>query len=300
MKKIYLFFILAAALAACEKREVDEPSLEIMLPKTTYAVNDTLNFTMEGDADLVTFYSGQQGSEFKYRERLEAQGTPQLSFTTNRNPAFPTGVDNTLKVLASTDFNGLLTTEAIQAATWTDLTSRGALSRLNSDQPFGSIDLTDVAASGKPVYFAFKTAAPKSATAQPTWVIKGVSVDLVTEVGPPQKKANIKNMTTLSFGTWSVLNPLYTWAAPTTAQLQSNGAAANQDDNEDWVISQAVNLKTVARDLGTSIKTTPKTKLNKFQFIYTAAGTYTAVFEVMNVNRFGNKSVLKEFVITIK
>ena len=292
---------LAIALIACEKREVDEPTLDITVPKTTFAINEPIVFSITGEADLVTFYSGTQGNEFKNRERLTATGTPQLSFTTNRAPAFPTGVDNSLKVLASTDFNGLLTSESIAAATWTDLTSRGALSQLNSDQPFGTIDLSDVVKDGKRVYIAFKAEALKSTTAQPTWLIKNVTVDLQTEMGPPVRKANIRNMRNLTWGSWSVLNPTYVWAAPLATQLQMTGAPANADDNEDWMISQALDFKTVARDLGVSVKTTPKTKLTSYTHNgYTVAGTYSATFEVINVNRFGDKSYLKEFVITVQ
>jgi hypothetical protein len=301
MKKIYILMILATALCACEKRELDIPQLEITLPKTTYAVNEPVIFTLDGDADLINFYAGTPGSEFRYRERLTATGTPVISFTTARSVAFPTGADYTFKVLASSDFNGYLTTENIQNATWTDLTSRGTLSRVTTDVQFGTIDLSDIVKPGKPFYIAFKALYTKSAIIQPTWTVKNVSVDVQTEAGPPVKKANVRNMANLTWAAWSVLNPDRVWATPTTAQLQMPGAVANADDNEDWLISQSLDFTTVNRDMGVAVKTSPKLKLNSYTYTgYTTPGTYTVTFEIMNVNRFGDKSFTKEFVITVQ
>jgi hypothetical protein len=301
MKNLFILIILVTALSACEKRELELPELEITLPKTVYAVNEPVVFTLDGDADYINFYSGVQGSEYQHRERLAANGKPVISMTTNRNPAFPTGVDNTLKILSSTDFNGIVTTENIDAATWTDLTARGNLSRLASDVQFGTIDLSDVVQPGKRIYLAFKYSAPKSTAAQVTWTIKNVSVDIQTEDGPPAKKANVRNMNNLTWASWNILNPVRNWAAPTPAQLQMTGALANEDANEDWLISQALDFSTISRDFGVAVKTNPKLRLTSYTFAgFTAAGTYTVTFEVMNVNRFGDKRFTKEFVITVQ
>lgn len=301
MKKIYFLLLFSTVFYACEKKEVPDPSLEISLKKTTYAVNEPIEFQFKGTADLITFYSGQPGKEFQLRERIKVDGTPQMNFTSYRQPALAAGTtDNSLRILTSTNFRGVYSPDYIASAKWTDITNRATLSTGTNGTPSGTIDLSDVSTQDSLVYIAFKYAASKSTAAQPSWTINALSIDNVVEVGPPVKKVNVKTIANLTWNAVDILNPDKLWSNPTSTALALVGAPANAEDNEDWLISQPVDLKRVPRDLGVSIKTNPKLKLSSYGFTYPAAGKYKVTFEVVNVNKYETKTTLKEFEITVE
>jgi hypothetical protein len=299
MKKIYILGLLLTGLYACEKREVPEPDLGISVEKTTYAVGEPVVFKFDGTSDLLTFYSGEAGKEFKNRERVKVDGNVRMNFTSFRQPAF-SGPDTTLRIFASTNFKGIYNPDQINAAKWTEITSRATLSTGTDNTPSGFIDLSDLTPQDSALYLAFRySAAMNTTAAQPNWTIKSLNIENVISAGPPEQKITVRTIANLSWASVSFMNLDNNWTSSTT-QLQFIGGAVNTERNLDWIVSQPIDLKRVARDVGVSIKTDPKLKLNTYSIAYTKAGTYTATFEVLNVNKYDSKAVLKEFVITVE
>ena len=72
----------------------------------------------------LTFYSGEQGHEYRFRTRTMAAGDPQLQFSTTRASG---NTADTLQILMSTDFKAAYDSAHICQATWTDITSRAVL-----------------------------------------------------------------------------------------------------------------------------------------------------------------------------
>ncbi|NGM90220.1 DUF5017 domain-containing protein, partial [Parapusillimonas sp. SGNA-6] len=57
---IFITIITASLLAACRKHEVQNPSFDVaLLEKATYKVGEEVTFNLSGEADQVTFYSGE-------------------------------------------------------------------------------------------------------------------------------------------------------------------------------------------------------------------------------------------------
>lgn len=298
MKKIYLLLSLVTVFCACEDRDVAEPSMSITLEKTTYKVNESMTFKISGTADIVTFYSGQSGKEFEFRDRIKVDGTPQMTFTSFRQlgPAVASP-DPSLRIMTSTNFNGIYNADFIALAKWKDITDRATLSTGADNTASGVIDLSDVSTLDSAVYIAFKYTGVKDASvAQPTWTIKNFTVNNKIADG---SLVNVKTIANITWSAVNILNPARTWTYNTT-QLQMAGGPANTDDNEDWLISQPLELKRVTRSLGVGIKN-PATALSSYVFAgYPAAGTYKVTFEVINVNKFDTKTSLKEFLITVE
>lgn len=279
--------------SSCKKFNLESPDLDITIPKTTFAINEPITFTFNGNADVITFFSGEMGKEYKNKNILTLDGKPQMQFTSY----LQTGVqDNTLSVLISRDFRGEFTIPLLQIATWTDITSRATLSTGLDNTQSGVIDLSDFLVNGAPVYIAFRYTAT-SASAQPTWTIKNIAIDNVASDGTATSIATSAN---INWGAISVLNSAKSWTSSTT-QLQFTTSPIGTDDNEDWIISQPLTLNRAQNSFGKSLKASPTTKLTTYKFPgYTVPGTYTVSFESTNSNKNDVETILKEFTITVQ
>ncbi len=293
---LYLSFLLLAIFSSCSKEKLTSPEFDVTTTSLTYKVGDPISFTITGNPDNLTFYSGEDGKNYKYKDRVNTAEIPKLTFTSYVQ--FGTGG---LSLLVSTDFDekrtGIATIASIQSATWTDITSRAKLSSGADNTASDTVNLSDFLALKKPLTFAFKYLNEKSATVrQRTWTIKNFKIESVEKDG--KKVALIPS---LDRGNWfavNVLNAANNWAI-TAAQLQMAGSATlNAEENEDWVISRAIDLTSIKRDVGVAIKTV-STPLSTYTYSYTQPGTYKLVFEASNVYGDGEKKTVKEINLVI-
>jgi len=148
----------AFLLAACEKEiTVDAPSdFAVTTEKATYKAGEEVTFNVHGDAQRISFYSGETQKDYAFKEGrvIDIEGA-------GATMAFQTSVqvgaqDDQLSVWASTDFNGDYTFENVKAANWTDITERFVLGTTTAFRASGTKDITDLMVAGKPIYIAFK------------------------------------------------------------------------------------------------------------------------------------------------
>src|SRR5690606_38070835 len=103
-------------------------------------------------------------SQYDFRESREiildkatvsfSSAYPDADSITYQNPEF--------KVLASTDFNNIYNYENVNAANWTDITSKFTISNTSKTAlAAGSYQISDLTEEGKPLYIAFKYASKK-------------------------------------------------------------------------------------------------------------------------------------------
>ena len=279
---------------ACSKEQlVKTPNLDVTLDKTSYAIGAPVTFNFSGEADIISFYSGVAGNDYKNRDRFRVDGKPQMQFTSYFQASTQ---PNTLRLLVSQDFTGTYDAENLLKATWTDITSRATLSTGTDNTPSGVVDLSDLQTPDVPIYIAFKYAASK-ASAQPTWTIKNLAVDNKL---PDGSSVSIANTANLTWGAINMLNPAKVWTY-SISQLQFVTSAAGIDENEDWLISKPLQLDRVQRSFGINVKGSPTTKQTSYIFPgYTTAGTYTVTFEAINANLWDKKTTVQEFTITVQ
>jgi hypothetical protein len=296
MKHIHiLFFCSLCLLFSCRKLEVAAPGFDVSLPATTFKVGDTVRFAFSGQADNIIFYSGEPGFSYQYKDRTFADGIPQLQFTSylqNRGEA------NTLQLLVSTDFNGAYDTAGIQRATWTDITSQAVLSTGADRTPSGIIDLSAFAKQQKPVYIALRYQGYYSdSLKQPTWSIRSFDIKHVL----PDKVSTIVATNQVGWAAFDLKNPTVAWEVPTSGQVVINGTIANstKEDNDDWLISRAFDLRTVIRDAGVSIRDLGSATIDSYYYIYKKPGTYTLTFVAFNHSIDEHREVIKEFTIEV-
>lgn len=296
MKRIHILFFFGLLFLSCRKLEVAVPGFNASPSGTTFKVGDTVRFAFSGKADNIAFYSGEPGFSYKYKDRTSADGIPQLEFSSYLQNK---GETNTLKLLISTDFNGAYDSAGIRKATWTDITDQAVLSTGADKTPSGIIDLSVFAKQLKPAYIAFRYQGYYSdVLKQPTWSIRTFDIKHVL----PDKVSTIVAADKVGWAAFDLKNPTVAWAVPTSGQVVINGSIANstKEDNEDWLISRAFDLRTVTRDASVSIQDLGSASIDGYYYIYTRPGTYTVTFVAFNHSVDEQKEVVREFTITVQ
>lgn len=295
MSKRFFPVLLALLTGACNSKDVPSPNFAVTPPTATYKAGDTAWFYFKGNPFNLTFYSGEPGHDFQYRTRTEAAGREVLQFNSaTTSSTTPAG----LQLLVSTDFTEEYDSAGVANPNvhWTDITSRAKLATGTTSTASGQIDLSDLAASGKPIFLAFRFTAAKTTSAQRTWTVTSLALNNI--VGD---SSSIFPVGTIADATWSVINMDGTavkWTVSST-QLQVKGGAANSAATENWVVSRAMDLNRAIPDAGVSLKNISNNTVKTYFYIYTKPGTYTASFSSTNTTIYDSRSTLKQVQVTI-
>jgi hypothetical protein len=242
----------------------------------------------------LTFYSGESYHKYEYNDRVTADGVPQLQFTT----AIATGSQkNTLQLMVSTDFSGVYDSTSIYQSTWTDITSKVKLATTTTALASGVIDLSQFATGDNPVYVAFKFTGA-AGSAQRTWTIKSVELDNVLADSTTYALLGIGE-STAGFKAVPMKAAGVAWTISTTQLQIKGGTTTSSPEAEGWVISKPLNLKKVLPDTGTPLKNMT-TSLSSFSYMYDVPGTYKATFVAANINRYDEKSEVKDVDLTVQ
>lgn len=292
--KAFKFYILALSVGilSCKKdMELSAPDFEVAADRSTYKIGDTVNFSIDGEVDYLTFYSGESGNNYENRERTSVTGVPKLSFTSFAQ--YGTQV-NTLKLLVSNDFNGKVD-QQIGNANWTDVTSLVTLSTGVDNTPSGELDLTPYINGDKPIFIAFKYNGLMSASsAQKTWTIKNFLQFILTDKG--EKLPVISSIASAGWTAVSITNDVQKWTQNAT-QIQIAGGGANTPDNEDWMVA-TLRPKAISPDRGLGIKDVSG-KVASYQYVLKEAGEREVVFIGSNANVGGAKTSIRKVKISV-
>ncbi len=283
-------------MGACKKIEVDTPDFTVSSNKTTVKAGDSVYFSLKGKVQNVVFYSGEPGKIYEYKDRTSGLGKPQLVFTSYLQNA---GELNTLRLLASTDFNGIYDATNAAAATWTDITSRAILSTGTDNTASGTVNLSDfINPENKRLYLAYRYQGYFHATLkQPTWTIRTFNVDNVLA----DKSSLISSIDNMGWVAVNYKNTTVGWTIASTGQISINGTAsgATNTDNEDLIISKALDLKKVVPDQGTPIQYISSTALTNYSYTFAAPGVYRVYFRAFNNSIDEQKEVVRDLTITV-
>lgn len=320
MKKIthiLAVFLTGFLSISCENELlIDTPKLEI----TNYTVEDIddgsggiikkVTFNFDENADVISFYSGEFGSQYEYREEKKSN-LQKLDFSFSTNCTF--GVQDPLKqffVMASTDFNGTYDSQSIHNATWIDVTNRFTIPPITSSStvytPSGSANLIDLFGKNNTIYIALKYYTPNqftngvyTAVRVQNWQLNSETDLFGTAVLPLDfslvEYGNIRGSGRNSIG------------ATTITLRGNNGSFTNTADKvwleaetEAWVISKPF-TKTI--DLGADkaipIKGVSDSSMKSFSFEYQKSGEYDVVFVATNASIEGQEKIYKTMHIVI-
>ena len=294
MQKLLIIAAIIIFGVACNKKTVEATGFSVTTDKDTYTLADTIRFSFTGNPYYLTFYSGEPYHKYEYNDRVTADGVPQLQFTT----AIATGSQkNTLQLMVSADFSGVYDSTSIYQATWTDITNKVKLATTSTALASGVIDLSQFATGDHPVYVAFKFTGA-AGSAQRTWTIKSVELDNVLADSTSYSLLGIAE-STAGFKAVPMKAPGVAWTISTTQLQIKGGTTTSSPEAEGWVISKPLNLKKVLPDTGTPLKNMTTT-LSSFTYMYGEPGTYKATFVAANINRYDEKSEVKDVDLTVQ
>lgn len=268
--------IAALALAACTN-DAPDSALSVTIDGTSCKAGVPVNFKIDGNADNIVFYSGEPGHEYSLRDRRFADNDFVVDFVSYTDQS--TGVHPNFQVLVSSDFNGIYDAENVAAATWTDVTDKFTLPETTGQNtPSGETSLKDYAGADNDdlVYFAFRYYDKDGTPVKNRWVIRSINIVKVSPEGGRFKLADIKT------AGWQnvIMSGSAKWTLPGSQLL----AAGNTDtsDKDMWAISSGFNIHTSEPSTGIVLKNIA-TDLNEYQYTYTEAGVYEAVFASSSV-----------------
>lgn len=324
MKNRNIIYIVAVAVAfvSCHSgfEKAVTPELEISLEKEVYFTDDAVTFNINSDADFISFYSGENGNDYEYasKDRIY-QGELYLSFSS----AFQAGQqykrqqdeDHTKKMLRlfwSVDFSGEYTKEAVDAATWNELTSLANYPETRADNakllsnavPSGEIDVTDLIKNdGKPVYFAFKYMIEAYDEVLGNSRSRASVFNFLVKSKAEEVNA-VEDVFTHAKAGWQFILNGYGSSEKipenTTSYLWFDCDSGITNDLECWAISAPVPLTNevnVGCDYGIGIKSFVDEPLKEYTYTYSKPGTYDVCFVAAKVDHEGTR---KETVRNLK
>lgn len=319
MKKlIYIMPVLFSLFVSCQPEKIDLPELEVSTDFTTYHVGDTVTFYLNGNPDIISFYSGEPGNAYEYanQDRI-VESTTTVSFQTQNRSQTYTGTDagsafcqdNQLKVKISTDYNGQLNAESVKSATWTDITDKfnlGPLSCSSSSSYIaaGTVELTQYLTDEQPFYFAFEyiNRPNKDFGNSNIWRFSNFAITAVSDAGSV-------NVATQSSALWSPVfvgtnwDPARGFSSTSTVVTMRGDAAYRDIEQELWCISAPLKVDkviNVGEDISVPIKTVSEIPLTSYNYTFKKPGIYTVTFLAINSNIYDRKEIIRQVQITVE
>lgn len=308
MKLKYLFFIaIMLGLCSCKKEnrlKLDELDFDVTANTTEIAVNQSVNFRFSGDAELLSFYSGEFLNSYNFKDgrTLDVTGAQTISFTSAVTGGAQT---NQLSILVSTNFDGnYQSITSVNQANWIDITSRFTLGTTNTFLSSGEKDISDIYEADRPLYIAYKynTRSQLDFGDARTWMIQDFKIQGQTEQGK-QLLINLKEA-----GFRIVDENLTTH--PARAAISSSRITMLGNEYTDswspegyhWAISKPMHLNKLdlGPDRAIAIKGSGNPMPEVYTYKFTKAGTYEVKFvgAVQNINK--REELVKTITITVK
>lgn len=295
-------------IASCNKVEVDTPVFEVQVDSLSYQVGEIVNFKFTGDADQITFYSGEVLNDYNFKDgRVEEILALNTSFLTAVRYGLSGGQVDLLSVWVSSNFNGNYTIEDVKAAEWKNNVSKNFIlaPRTMDDNasanyvPSGVLDIKSEAEDGKPLYLAFRYKKDAGGK-QRNWFMRNVSVNAVTGLG---------NHSLFDGSTFNlVYDNSFVASADKNSTITSGGVITLRSPTsldpvaaEVWAISPPISIQSsdLGPDKGVPVKGFTNLKVDDYKHTYTKEGIYTATFVASNSNSYGESKVIKQVTVTV-
>ncbi|NGF55247.1 DUF5017 domain-containing protein [Parapedobacter sp. SGR-10] len=311
MKVNYIFVLLCitSMWCSCEKGVVpDAPEFDAHVASSIYKVGDSIIFNLEGNPDVITFYSGENGAAYAFRDQERVyEATTGLSFYS----AMYAGNNPDCAALKySIDYNGEYTPEAIRQATWVDITDRFHIPTINGTsavlEPSGEKDISDIFPDeNTPVYFAwFFTTAENSDRTRfqiREFEVRGIVADDPGLSGVTYDFLSCGFQMIKGEG-FAIQDDETTTPRVTEAMILWDGIFKTTAFKEGWAVSLPIyptNKVNLGRDYGVGIKSALDARLLSHGYVYRKPGNYRVTFVAAGVNAYGKSEVVKHIDITV-
>lgn len=325
----YINSILASSLilmaSACDPDGVDSLSFNVRTEGgvTTVKTDEEIHFLIDGNADYITFYSGEDGNNYDNKSRTEAE-IASLTLSCNIKQQYNDlsyWNKEIIHAYISTDFSGVYTPEELSKATWTPISGNeyGHLpmpmaTAASAAETSGTVDLSLFTNINKNFYVAFQyNAEGRDAIPEANGNNKYTNRPRVDITNLKMQKTTTDGQVidiTDAIKEWA-FRPIYQQSSTMTNYqvsdnsllFQPQNATLNAEGKEPnevvWMVSQNINPRSVEPDRGTAIQSI-EARLNKYSYSYRKAGTYTATFVAKNANMWENKATVRKLTIVVQ
>lgn len=274
--------------------------------------SETIGFKFKGNADIISFFSGENSREYSKRNQTEVPANEIVSKL--KFAAMPQYgiIPGTLRVFVSTDFNGLLLNNKqadsilIKNHNWEEITDLCNLSSTSGLSNNTEVDLQKYLGKRLSIAFLYKT--EQNSATQPTWIIKdlrienthvknGVSLIKASNVG--FAAFDMLHLTTPynkngGSGVWDLRNV----AATTDPNIRMQSSASGQALNEDWLISSPTLINSRMPDTGVAVKDLPNNVIG-YAYAYNKVGVYELTFVGVKTNFSSQQEISKSIVVKV-
>ena len=315
MKRYILIFASLFLALSCQQDIVYEADYVVTLDKSnTYIAGTPVRFNFSGNVDNILFYSGESGSQYKFKDRFEVpmEAVKGAELSIDYKPRY--GEAGALEVYVSKEFTGLDGSDGLADRQtikemvdggmqgWTKLEYKEGASDKWTYQSYDVFDAKDNFS------IAFHWC-PKDFTKTQRWyLVNGMlTMDLDVE-GMDCSEIDLRSMDLVSVMMNEEVEDPYLKDGgngtvnfnKTDAQIVMQGVSGNQLKYaiDAWVISRPIPLNKVVNDKGTVIKNL-QNYLHSFEYTWDEPGTYTVTFVGINANVAATSRQIHEMTINI-
>jgi hypothetical protein len=317
MNRKYKYIIFSASvllMSACSKEIPLTPGLDqfnVTAIATTIKIGDTAKFTINGNPDMISFYSGDLYNDYSFKDGRDISlGKAELSFS-SFNPALAAGLPpeqlKPLSVQISTDFNGdYKSYDNIEKATWIDVTNKFTIAPPSSTVyvASGKVDITEYIVPGKPFYYAFKYVTKPIAvngSARPWYIY---NMELISS--SLYENHLLGNLVTSQFMLVEKVPSVPSLSTYTTTRITLAGYKFGEPGDPDpgtetWAISKPFDLKTLDKgpDRPFILKGNEDSKVTSHYYVYSRKGEYKVCFIGTNANADGSQKKIVELTVNV-
>lgn len=329
------FGITGLALTACENELVQDAEMNVGVETTdgvtfdgqtiTVKAGTPVNFRISGEPDYLTFFSGEAGNEYRYKDRTEVDTedieSSVLSFDIQAQYGEPA---NILQMLISTSFAGIKGNDfesdsvLVETSEWETLVKQSELPTALKTYNY-TVDMSKYL--GQRVAIAIVYKGVSNVKAQTKFYFKNMKITNTMTNGQttaltassfgftpinmyyrhPDVLANTQrkaNMTGKPYGTvtnntggmWNMTG------LPATFFIHSS--SPGDPLQYAWLVSNLMVVNGCTPDSGTGVKNITQ-GTDTYSYTYENAGTYTATFVGTNANYKKQTSVTNEYKVVV-
>lgn len=290
-----------------EEETVDVPYFAAAAPGGVFKVGEPVTFRFEGNPDFITFYSGEAGNAYDYRNRDRIESA-EVTFSFledtragDSNPVYA-------PVFYSVDFDGDYSEEGVRRATWIDLSEHFTYpTGTGQSIPAGTMYIDELfPEDDAPIFIMYHYAVRKYVGNNRRTEIRilNFQVNGVTDAGTTAlydiKNAGFQLVFSDAFNRYNDITKTPPSITNSYLQLRTNIQPAA--DMELWAVSGEIRRPEDVNsgpDFGVGIKAVADPTMTAYSHTYDKPGEYTVTFVAANSSVYGREEVVRELKITV-
>lgn len=328
------------ALASCDSELEEKVSLNVGVTAdgNVKTVGDTVivkkgkpvEFRLGGNPDFITFFSGEPGSKYEYRERVMIDAadiaSSHLMFSVWEQYGNAASAAGVLSMYISDSFPGLYKNNfaadsaLVETSLWKDLVPQSDLPQAPVSSVAGakSFDLDMKPYLGKAITIAVKYKGQNNSAAQPR--VNFVKMQIVNRMKDGTSSTlmasnmgftavNMCNRLHLEDQKSMTNNRAYGTVTNNTAGIWNltgvakgnffiHSSNAKRALKYSWLVSNHILVNACTPDVGVNIKNISR-NLDAYSYVYNTTGTYKATFLAVNGNYKKTSSVIRQINIKV-